>query len=137
MSNQKWELQRECKRVNLELEAEAEKLGLGTKRSLERLDTARQQEDMVALSHWSQLEFREICRRALEKHPAIQAHLLINDGARLLQLSPITIKRHLAVLCSRNGPFFKMGDIVMVSPHYKHVAKDDYWRDEEVSNGKE
>src|SRR5512136_230805 len=97
MARQRHELIRACEHVNKELEQEAQKLGLGTKKSLARMDEARQV-DKVAFSYWAQLEFQEYVRRELERHPTINASILINNGARLLHISPVTTKRYLAVL---------------------------------------
>ena len=68
MTRPKPELLRECERVNQLLKKQAEKLELGTKKSLMRMDEARQC-DRDAFSYWAQLEFQEYVRRQLERHP--------------------------------------------------------------------
>jgi hypothetical protein len=127
MARSKSELMRACERVNKILEAEAKEKELGTKKSLARMDEARQL-DKVAFSYWATLEFQEYVRRELEKHPAINASILINNGARLLHLSPVTTKRYLAVMRAGEGPFRGMGDVVMLNPNYTS-ADGDYWQD--------
>ena len=127
MARDKRELMRECERVNKVLEAEALKLGLGTKRSLARMDEARLV-DKVAFSYWAVLEFQEYVRRELADRPTCSASILINNGARLLHISPVTTKRYLAVLRAGDGPFRSMGDIIMLNPNYT-AGEDSYWRD--------
>jgi hypothetical protein len=126
---QKPELLRECERVNKVLRKEAKKLDLGTKISLPRLEEARQV-DLKSFSYWAQLEFKEYVRRELEHHPAINASILINNGARLLQISTATTKRYLAALrAGRTAPFSSLGDIVMLNPNYVSPDLDSYWQD--------
>jgi hypothetical protein len=129
MTRPKPELLRECERVNRLLMKQAQTLELGTKKSLARLEEARQS-DREAFSYWAQLEFQEYIRRQLEQHPAIHASLLINAAARLLKLSNLTTRRYLQVLRSGNGPFNSMGDIVILNPNYSE--QDDYWLDNPV-----
>ena len=126
MTRPNYELLRECERVNKLLKKEAERQGLGTRKSLARMEEARQN-DKVAFSYWAQLEFQEYIRRELESHPTISASLLINKGARLLKLSPVTTKRYLAVLRSDDGPFSSFGDTVMINQNYTET--EDYWQD--------
>ena len=126
MTRSKNELLRECERVNQLLKKEAERQGLGTRKSLARMEEARQN-DKVAFSFWAQLEFQEYIRRELESHPTISASLLINKGARLLKLSPVTTKRYLAVLRSDDGPFSSFGDAVMINQNYTEI--EDYGQD--------
>jgi hypothetical protein len=126
MARDKRELERACERANKVLREEAQKLGLGTKKSLERMDEARQL-DKVAFSYWATLEFQEYVRRRLEEHPVLNESGLINGGARLLHLSPVTTKRYLATLLAGEGPFRGMGDMVMLNPNYP--ADEDYWQD--------
>ena len=126
---QKPELLRECERVNGLLREEAQKLDLGTKKSVSRMDEARHS-DRESFSYWAQLEFREYIRRELESRPTVSASAMINDGARLLKISPATTKRYLAVLrAGRTGPFTSMGDIVMINANYVSSDKDSYWKD--------
>ena len=127
MTRPKPELLRECERVNELLKKQAQKYNLGTKKSLQRLDEARQC-DRDALSFWAQLEFVEYVRRQLEQHPAIHASILINDGARLLKMSSVTTRRYLQVMRSKGGPFTGMGDTIMINSNY--FEQDDYWQDD-------
>jgi hypothetical protein len=126
---QKPELLRECERVNDLLRKDAKKLDLGTKKSLARMEEASRV-DREAFSYWAQLEFKELIRRELENHPTINASILINKGARLLKLSPVTTKRYLAVLrAGSTAPFASMGDIVMINPNYVSPEQDGYWQE--------
>jgi len=123
----KSKLLRESQRVNQLLREEAEELQLGTKQSLARMEQAKN--DASAFSYWAEMEFREYVRRALEKHRAINAVALINGGARMLGLSPVTTKRYMAKLRSENGPFGGLGDIVIVNPNYVPKEEDAYWQE--------
>ena len=133
MTRPKPELLRECERVNQLLKKQAIKLALGTRKSLARMDEARQM-DREALSYWARLEFQEYVRRQLEQHPTLHASILINNGARLLKLSSVTIRRYLAELRSGDGPFTGMGDIIMINPNYDE--QDDYWTEEPIEEEK-
>jgi hypothetical protein len=124
----KAELLKACERVNKVLEEEAQRLELGTKKSLPRMDEARQY-DKVAFSYWAQLEFQEFVRRQLDRHPTMNASILINSGARMLKISPATTKRYMAALRSGNGPFAGLGDIIMLNPNYIPTDQDDYWQE--------
>ena len=129
MARNKSELMRECERVNGILLVEAKKFELGTKKSLRRLDEARER-DNQAFHQWARLEFQEYCRRCLERNPTIQASLLINEGARLLRISQATTKRYLAVLrAGRTSPFSSLGDVVMLNPNYVAPEQDSYWQE--------
>ena len=122
----KTDVQRECERVNELLKKEAQDLELGTKKSLARLEGAKN--DVSNFSYWAELEFREIVRRKLENHPALSSSSLINDGARLLGISPVTAKRYMSKLRSDKGPFSGLGDIVTINPNYVPKEEDDYWK---------
>jgi hypothetical protein len=124
--------------VNEILKAEAEELQLGTKKSRGRM--AESEGDVRVHSYWAEMEFREFVRRQLEKHPSANAMSLINEGARLLGLSPVTTKRYLAKMRSKNGPFSGLGDIVTINPRYVPPEDDEYWREERpetVDRGRE
>lgn len=122
----KTDVQRECERVNALLKEEAEQLMLGTKKSLSRLEGAKN--DASAFSYWAELEFREYVRRALEKHRTVTSSILVNGGARLLGLSPVTTKRYMGKLRSESGPFSGLGDIVTLNPNYVPKEEDAYWK---------
>ncbi len=122
----KYELKKESARVNELLRAEALELGLGTKKSLKRL--ADSKGDLKAFSYWAELEFREFIRRRLEQHNYV-ATVLINEGARLLGLSPATTKRYFEKLRAYGGPFVDMGEVVIINVHYRPPEEDEYWLD--------
>lgn len=125
----KHQLKTEIARVNELLKSEAIELMLGTKKSLGRLEEARNERDRQAFTYWAMLEFREYVRRQLEKHGVAPATGLINGGARLLRLSPATTKRYMDSLRTGGGPFSGLGDQVTINPNYKPVEEDDYWLD--------
>jgi hypothetical protein len=132
MSRNKSELMRECERVNALLLGEAKKLELGTKKSLVRMNEAREC-DMKTFYFWAKLEFQEYCRRQLERNPTIHASLLINEGAQKLGVSTATTKRYMVSLrAGRTSPFSSMGDIVMLNPNYVPSEMDPYWQECEV-----
>jgi hypothetical protein len=56
---------------------------------------------------------------------------LINGGARLLGLSPVTTKRYMGKLRSENGPFAGLGDIVTINANYVPKEDDEYWQEAE------
>jgi hypothetical protein len=118
-------VKRECERVNALLKDEAVELELGTKKSLGRLEQVKNEPS--EFSYWAELEFREYVRRELEQHQRITSSILVNSGARLLGLSPVTIKRYMGKLRSKNGPFSGLGDIVTINPNYVPKEDDAYW----------
>lgn len=122
-------LKSECRKINEVLKAEAKELRLGTKKSLGRL--AECENDASAKSYWAEMEFREYVRRQLEIRTSVNAVSVINGGARLLGLSPVTTKRYLAKLRSERGPFSGLGDIVVINSHYVPKEDDEYWEDED------
>lgn len=123
-------LQRECDRVNGLLKAEAKALKLGVKGvSLERLDATRG--DLQMFSYWGKMEFREFCRRMLERRGQVAATELIRDGARMLRLSSETTKRYLRELRAAGGPLAGLGDTVILNGRYRPVEEDEYWLEEE------
>ena len=126
MTRPKPELLRECERVNILLKKQAQQFELGTKKSLSRMDEARQY-DREAFSYWARLEFQEYVRRQLEAHPTAHASNLINNGARLLRISSVTTRRYLAELRAGDGPFSGLGDTIMLNTNY--TEQDDYWAD--------
>ena len=128
MARPKPELLRECERVNKLLKKQAEELGLGTKKSLARMDEARQI-GIKEFYYWALLEFQEYVRRQLETHQTFHASSLINDGAYKLKVSSAATKRYLGVLRSGHGPFSGIGDIIMLNPNY--TEQDDYWTDDQ------
>jgi len=122
----KSDLERACDRVNELLKAEAKALQLGVKGvSLERLDATRS--DLPMFSYWGKMEFREFCRRMLERRGQVAAAELIRDGARMLRLSSETTKRYLRELRAAGGPLAGLGDAVILNGRYKPVEEDDYW----------
>lgn len=127
----KTELMRESERVNGILRAEARRLELGTKKSLERLEGCKH--DPTSYSFWAELEFREYARRMLEKHGSVSGAQLVNGGARLLKLSSVTTKRYLLKLRAERGPFSGLGDVVILNPNYCPAEDDEYWV--EVTDG--
>lgn len=123
----KTELQRESEKVNSLLKAEAARLELGTKRSLERMEGCKH--DPSSFSYWAELEFREYVRRMLERQGSASAALLVNGGARMLKLSSVTTKRYLSKLRAERGPFSGLGDVVILNPNYCPAEDDEYWMD--------
>lgn len=129
----KQQLKRDVNHTNEMLKDDAIRLSLGTQAGYKRLEYARQSDDNVTFSHWARLEFREYCRRMLEKHPVIQSSLLAAEGARIIGISEITAKRYLRELkAGRTAPFMGFGDNIMLNHSYQPSEQDDYWqRDEE------
>jgi hypothetical protein len=117
--------QNELERVNKILKDEAILLELGTKKSLPRLEQVKN--DSKAFTYWAELEFQEYIRRSLEKCSTSAIAILINGGARLLKLSPITTKRYMGKLCLDNGPFVAQGDTIAINPDYVSPEEDSYW----------
>ncbi len=131
----KSDLMQACDRVNELLKAEAKALQLGVKGvSLERLDATRS--DLPMFSYWGKMEFREFCRRMLERRGQVAAAELIRDGARMLRLSSETTKRYLRELRAAGGPLAGLGDAVILNGRYKPVEEDDYWLEGESGEQK-
>lgn len=127
----KQQMRRDIDHINQLLKDEAVKLSLGTTKSQSRLASARQADDNVTFSYWAQLEFREYCRRQLEKHPVLPASLLIAEGARMIGLSTITAKRYMTVLkAGSTAPLMGFGDNVMLNHGYQPPEQDTYWTTE-------
>jgi hypothetical protein len=121
-----YELRRASEQVNKILLDDAKRKGLGTKRSRQRLEDARQ-DDSAAFSYWAQLEYREYIRRQLERHDTINASHLIRGGAYQIGISPVTAKRYLSTLASEYGPFSQLGDLVMINVNYTPPEAAPYW----------
>jgi hypothetical protein len=118
----------ECRRVNAFLLEEARKLDLGTTKSLARMDEARQlRGNRERFSRWARLEFREYIRRKLELHPDVRSSDMINGGALLLGVSPVTTRRYLADLrTGGTGPFIVQAGKVTINPFYVSPEMDDH-----------
>ncbi len=127
---QKSELKQDCKRVNEQLREDAVRLRLGTKGSLPRLEGCKG--DNQVFYYWGLLEFREFCRRMIERTGSADARGLIVDGARLLRVNQITTKRYLEALRARGGPLAGLGGIVTLNPHYVTVEEDGYWTESDL-----
>ena len=131
----KYELMKDCARVNELLKAQAKQLGLGTKRSLARLSDC--ENDARAFHAWALLEFTEFCRRKLEGHTSVSASYLRKEGASKLKLATITTQRYMEKLRTEKGPLGGMGDIVTLNPNYVPSDEDDYWLEETQPAGQE
>jgi hypothetical protein len=122
------DLRRQQQQVNELLREEAVRLRLGTKESVPRLEAFRARGDMAEFSAWCEREFCEYIRRQVERGPR-SSGLLINDGARLLGISPATAKRYMGKLRAKGGPFAGLGDVVILNPRYQPRETDEYWQD--------
>lgn len=131
----KGQLRNRQRQVNEILKGEARSLGLGTKESLPRMNAVKG--DLAEFSFWAQKEFQEYVRRMLEARGSVSAVAMMNNGARLLGLNPVTTKRYMNKLRAQNGPFSGAGDIVILNPNYKPPEDDDYWQEVEAAMPRE
>ena len=122
-------LKMDCERVNKQLREEAVRLQLGRKGSLDRLEQSKS--DNQLFHYWAVLEFREFCRREIERRGSANAGGLIVDGARLLGFSVVTAKRYMSELRARGGPLAGLGEVVILNAHYVTAEEDGYWLEEE------
>ena len=120
-------LEKDCERVNQLLKGEAIRLDLGTKKSLKRLDDARELSN-ITYSYWARQEFQEFIRRQLERQPAIDSDDLIYSAASVLRISSETVKRYVSVIRKGAGPFRCIGKMVMLNENY---TGDEYFTDPE------